>query len=64
MRELGLDAWGIDYKGGRLEPETPAFLMYDLTWEVDAKAAWRLLEHPALAYAHFAPPVWHALTCA
>ena len=56
MRDLGMDAWGIDWKGGRLTPECPALLMINITSPSEANALEHLLLHPKLAYVHFAPP--------
>ena len=56
FRSLGCDAWAIDWKGGRLARETPAFLTLDLTIPADQKFCFRLFEHPLIAFVHFAPP--------
>ena len=56
FRSLGCDAWGIDWKGGRLARETPAFLTLDLTLESEQKFFDKLITHPLLAFVHFAPP--------
>ena len=56
LRDNGLDAWAVDCKTGRLEKETPAFFILDLTTERDQKFCLKLLSHPMLAYVHFAPP--------
>ena len=56
FRSRGFDAWGIDHKGGKLIPETPALLFFDLTLESDVRSLKRLLTHPQLAFVHFSPP--------
>ena len=56
LRRFGLDAWGIDHKGGKLAPESPAVLFLDLTLASDAAALQKLLDHPLLVYVHFSPP--------
>ena len=56
LRDRGLDAWAIDWKDGRLAPETPAILMLNLTVEKDQRAVHHLLMHPRLTYVHMAPP--------
>ena len=56
FRRFGLDAWGVDHKGGRLAPETLAILYLDLTVASDLEAFWRLLGHPLLCFVHFSPP--------
>ena len=56
LRATGCDAWAVDWKGGRLEPETPAILFLNLLAADDQKVFARLLDHPGLKYVHFAPP--------
>ena len=56
LRGAGLDAWAVDWKGGRLQTETPSIVMLNLTAKADRHALFRLLEHPELLYVHFAPP--------
>ena len=56
FRNAGLDAWGIDWKGGKLIPESPAIILLNLTVASDLAAFQRLLRHPDLIYVHFAPP--------
>ena len=56
LRQVGLDAWGVDHKHAKIQPETHAMLTFDLTSSTDVAALWRLLEHPLLAYVHMAPP--------
>jgi hypothetical protein len=56
FRRFGLDAWGIDHKGGKLATESPAVLFIDLTLDSDAAALRKLLGHPMLVFVHFSPP--------
>ena len=56
LRALGADSFAVDYKDGRLRPETAAILMLNLTTEADQAAILRLLSHPQLVYIHFGPP--------
>ena len=56
LRRRGLDAWAVGQKGGRLTPETSAWLYVDLTSTSDAPILRKLLAHPQLVYVHFAPP--------
>ena len=56
LRARGLDAWGVDWKGGRLQPESPAILMLDLRIPGNIRRLERLLDHPNLVWVHFAPP--------
>ena len=56
LREVGLDAWGVDHRGGKIAPETPALFFFDLTRTCDLQKVLRLLEHPLLVYVHLAPP--------
>lgn len=56
LRSRGFDAWGVDWKGGKLTPESPAVLQMDLTTASDQRAFRHLLDHPLLAAVHFAPP--------
>jgi len=56
LRDVGLDAWSIDYSGGRLASVTPAALLIDLSFDHGQELFGRLLLHPRLAYVHFAPP--------
>ena len=56
LRDLGLDAWGIDHSSARLQPLTPAILDLDLTLPPAHAHLRRLLDHPRLCYVHFAPP--------
>ena len=56
LRSMGIDAWGIDWKGGRLSAETPALLHLNLTTDADTKTFKHLLRHPMLIYCHMAPP--------
>ena len=56
LRRVGLDAWGADHKKGKIQPETAAMIMFDLTDATDVAALWRLLAHPLLVFVHTAPP--------
>ena len=56
LRSAGLDAWAIDWKGGKLLPETPVIIYLNLTIADDIASFRRLLRHPGLMYVHFAPP--------
>ena len=56
LRQAGLDAYGADWRGGRLALESPAVLMFNLTLETDQRALRRLLQHPFLIFVHLAPP--------
>ena len=56
LRALGLDAWGIDWRGGKLTPETPALIMINVLAPEDQAALARLLDHPMLRFLHMAPP--------
>ena len=56
LRAAGLDAWGLDWKGGKLVPETPAMLMVNVLAEEDQKILACLLDHPNLQFVHMAPP--------
>merc|ERR1712051_146773 len=50
LRSQGLDAWGVDWKGGKLMAETPAILMLNLTVAAGVQVFRRLLQHPRLVY--------------
>ena len=56
LRAAGLDAWAVDWKGSRLQPETASIVHLNLTAPADRHALFRLLEHPELMYVHFEPP--------
>ena len=56
LRNRGLDAFGIDWKGGKIQPETAALLHLDLTIASEVAKLMRLLDHPSLVYVHLAPP--------
>ena len=56
LRARGLDAWAVDWRGGRLQRETPAFFLMDATDPKEQKVIMKLLTHPLLLYVHFAPP--------
>ena len=56
MRAVGYDAWAVDWRGGRLQRETPAFFLLDATDPKDQLLILRLISHPLLAYVHWAPP--------
>ena len=56
LRQVGLDAWGVDHKKSKLLPETAAMILLDLTDPSDVKILWRLLEHPLLIFVFMAPP--------
>ena len=56
LRARGLDAWAVDWKGGKLTTETPAVMMFDLSITRDKDSMKRLLTHPRLTYVHMAPP--------
>ena len=52
FRSKGADAWAVDWRGGRLARECPAFLTLDLTLERDQQVLLRMLAHPNLVYVH------------
>ena len=56
MRSAGFNAWAVDYKQNKLQPESPAYLRLDLCLADHKRTFWRLLQHPRLLYVHFAPP--------
>ena len=56
LRQVGLDSFGVDWRGGRLALETPAVLMLNLTLDSDQRALRQLIAHPFLVYLHLAPP--------
>ena len=56
MRSAGFNAWAVDYKKNKLQPESPAYLRFDLCLADHKRTFWRLLQHPRLLYVHFAPP--------
>ena len=63
LRAAGLDAWGVDYRGARLQSETPALFELNLDDAADARAFQRLLQHPHLACVFFTPPTSTCARC-
>ena len=64
LRALGIDAWGIDWKGGRLTAETPAVLQLNLTTEADVKTFRHLLRAPYACILPCGPTMWHGFQSA
>ena len=56
LRRHGIEAWAVDHKAGRIQPECDALLYLDLTVQADVSALHRLLRHPRLTFVHLDPP--------